>query len=157
MFDALPTYFGEEELKALRALEGQHILRVFYTIWRNNADKGGGFESLDWVEIQFESGHKITFHADEEEKGIEITPLNFGLEQTRIQQQFRGQVSLERVDMSQSPVWESLIGAPITAIGLLHMDKRQHPNHVFQLELGETSLEFTREEAGLLVRPVANT
>lgn len=154
MFDALPTYFGEDEIKALRALEGEQILRVFYTIWRNNSDKGDGFESLDWVELKFESGHSITFHADEEQQGIEIAPLNFGLEQTRIQQQFRGQVSLERVDMTMSPVWESLIGAPITAIGLLHMDKRQHPNHVFHLELGAKSLEFAREESGLIVKPL---
>lgn len=156
MFDAIPTYFGEEEIKALRSLEGQRILRVFYTIWRNNSTKGGGFESLDWVELKFENGHEITFHADEDAAGIEITPLNLGLEQTRVQQQFKGQVSLERVDMTDSPVWQALIGASISAIGLVHMDKRQHPNHVFHLEIDKQSLEFSRGDAGLIVRPFEN-
>ncbi|MEM7369404.1 MAG: hypothetical protein AAF587_12450 [Bacteroidota bacterium] len=147
----MPTYFNQEELAALQALEGKHLAQVFYTIWRNISKPEEPYEALDCLELRFADGDDIAFTRAEEGQGIQIEDYHFALEQTKVVQQFRGQVELERIDMSQSPVWQACIGLPVTAIGLEHHGPKLHPSHVIQIEFGRQTQEIALGEEGLIV------
>jgi hypothetical protein len=152
MHDILPTYFAPHEVQALHELQGKVLDRVVYTIWRNVAKPTESYEALEWVELNFTDGSMISLTAGEETTGLQLRELNFGLEQTRVQQQFRGQVELERVEVNGHPVWKEVIGLPITAIGLVMLDRDLYPNHLLQLELGPEMVEFSLGEEGMLVK-----
>lgn len=152
MIDPMPTYFNEQELNELRALKGKVLLRVLYTIWRNIANPAEPYEALDWIELIFVDGTEIAFTRAEESNGMEIRELNFAMEQTRIVQQFRGQVEWERVDMSSSSIWENCIGSPVTGIGLEHHGVNMHPSHTIHLTFGGQTQELGLGEEGLIVR-----
>lgn len=151
MLDFMPSYFNEVELAALRALEGKHLVKVLYTIWRNVSNPQEPYEALDCLELFLHDGSELAFTRAEEENSIQIGEYQFALEQTRVVQQFRGQVELERIDMSQSPIWETCIGRPITAIGLEHHGPNLHPSHIVQIELGGQTQEIALGEEGLIV------
>lgn len=147
----IPNHFLAEELTILKEMEGKQLARVVYTIWKNVAAKEGAYEALDWVELVFADGSKFDFTAGEETDGIHLRDFNFGLEQTRILQQFQGQVELDRVGMNESSVWKSAIGERLVSVGLLHDFDQQFQNHILQLEFGSHLIEFSLGEEGLIV------
>lgn len=151
MFEQIPGYFSLSELEQLAAVKNKTLEKVIYTVWKNLSSNGEGFESLDWVEFFFSENVQLTIHAGEDSSGISIEPLNYGLQQTRVLQQFRGQVVLDRIDMSHSPVWVALIGQKVDNIGLESHDHDQFANHMIQLGLGEKSVEISLGEEGLFV------
>ncbi|RMG72957.1 MAG: hypothetical protein D6722_04460 [Bacteroidetes bacterium] len=151
--DLIPSYFTEEELRRLRGLEQRLLARVWYVIWRNVAKPEAPYEVLEWISLQFADGERLDLRRSESETGgIELDGLNLGLEQTKVLQQFRGQVELERVDMSPSPVWDSVMGKPVTAVGLEQLDRDHFRNHVLHLEFGEEVVEIALNQEGLLAR-----
>ncbi|MEM7658244.1 MAG: hypothetical protein AAF399_19110 [Bacteroidota bacterium] len=152
MNDILPTYFAPHEVQELHELQGKVLDRVVYTIWRNVAKPTESYEALEWVELNFSDGSLMSLTAGEETTGIQLKELNFGLEQTRILQQFRGQVELERVEVNGHPVWQELIDLPITGIGLVMLDRDLYPNNLLHLEFGSATVEFSLGEEGLLVK-----
>ncbi|GAB4416807.1 MAG: hypothetical protein OHK0039_26480 [Bacteroidia bacterium] len=153
----LPNYFRPDELEALRYLQGRVLDKVLYTVWRNVADQTQPYALLEWVELYFGDGEVLALTSSEEEpRGLEIRPLNFGLEQTRVIQQFRGQVELERVDMSESPIWAGQIGSAVTAIGLVSFGEELYQNNLLHIEFESRRIEVSLNEDGLLVQ-VAET
>lgn len=151
--DLLPSYFTDEELHRLRALEGRLLARVSYLIWRNVARPEAPIEVLEWISLTFADGERLDLRRSESETGgLELHPLNLGLEKTRVLQQFRGQVALEAVDMSQSPIWEPVIGHPVTGVGMAQLDQHQFRNHFLHLEFGPEVLEIALNQEGLLAR-----
>ncbi|MDX2246703.1 MAG: hypothetical protein SF052_08015 [Bacteroidia bacterium] len=151
MFEQIPGYFSESEKKQLAAIQGETLERVFYTVWKNLSAHGEGFESLDWVELFFSENVHLTIHAGENSSGITIKPLNYGFEQTRVFRQFQGQVVLDRIDMSSSPVWVSLLGKKVISVGLEEHDHGQFANHIIQLGFEEKRVEIRMDEEGLWV------
>lgn len=152
MIDYFPGYFSNEELQKLSQVKGKVLTRVLYTVWENLTNRGEGYKSLDWVELFFSDGTDLTFRAMENSSGIEIQPLNYPFEQTRVLQQFKGQVRLERIDMGNSPVWAGIIGQPVLSIGMEEHAPGQFANHILQMEIGERIIEITYEEEGLTVK-----
>ncbi|MEZ4774484.1 MAG: hypothetical protein R3D00_14965 [Bacteroidia bacterium] len=152
MFEQIPGYFSLSELEQLAAVKGRMLEKVIYTVWKNLSSNGDGFESLDWVEFFFSENVQLTIHAGEDSSGISIEPLNYGIQQTRVFQQFRGQVVLDRIDMSVSPVWAALMGEKVSDIGLESHDHDQFANHIIQLELGGKRVEITMGEEGLIIQ-----
>ncbi|MEZ4826577.1 MAG: hypothetical protein R3C61_09835 [Bacteroidia bacterium] len=151
MFEQIPGYFSAAELAQLSAIKERSLEKVIYTVWKNLSSHGEGFESLDWVELFFSENTLLTFHAGENSSGIGIQPLNLSFEQNRIFHQFRGQVALDRIDMSHSPVWADLLGKKVTNIGLETHDHDHFANHIIQLDLGQNRVEIGMGEEGLIV------
>lgn len=147
--ELIPHYFNENELQALQQLEGKPIYRVVYTIWSNVAKQEEVYESLDWISLFFEKA-RVDFTVREDQQGMEIRELNFALEQTRIAQQFRGQVELRQVDMSESPVWEAVIGNPLNAIGFTSPMDGYFQSNLIRLEFLDKTVEIALGEEGLL-------
>ncbi|MDP5171361.1 MAG: hypothetical protein NWR72_14045 [Bacteroidia bacterium] len=150
--DLFPLNFTESELKDLNALEGRELSQVFYTVWNNLSAKGGDFQALDWVELFFADGHEIAFTAGEESDGLRVTELNFGLEQTRIQQQFNGQVMLQRLDVSSGAVWQAALGKKLLSVGMLEGPDGLIQNNQLQLNFSGVVMELALNEEGMLVR-----
>lgn len=147
--DLIPFYFNETELATLQGLQGKSLFRAVYTVWRNIAKKDDIYESLDWISLFFEGG-QVDFTVREDQQGMEIRPLNFALEQTRVAQQFGGQVELKQVDMSLSPAWEGTIGSPLQSIGFSSPMDGYFQSNLLQLEFSDKTVELSLGEEGLL-------
>lgn len=145
------TYFTPIELEQLRQLEDQQIETVLYTVWKNLANPDGTFEVLEWVELMLGDGRIIGFSTDEDHEGLRVGQLDFDAEKARVQMQFRGQVSLERIDMGPSPTWQTLIGQRITGVGLLPPEGGSYSNRMIQLLFPGNILELALNQEGLLV------
>lgn len=151
--DLFPHTFSEDELYALNSREGKRLTRVDYIIWQNLTTKGDGYQALDWVELTFEDGDKMALTAGEESDGLKLRELNFGLEQTRVQQQFNGQVKLERENVSTGSVWKRTIGNRLTSVGLLEGPDERIQNNQLQLDFEGVRIRFELNEEGMIVRP----
>jgi len=149
MQDILPTYFAPDELDRLRKMEGMKLVRVTYTVWRNVAKKDDVYEALDWIELYMDKA-KLSLGVNESQTGLVVKDFNFALEQTRIIQQFRGQVEIEQVDMSESSVWKHLIGQEVLSMGLMSLYRDLYQNHVIQLLFSADTIEITLGEEGLI-------
>ncbi|MEL6673197.1 MAG: hypothetical protein AAFR61_13430 [Bacteroidota bacterium] len=157
MFDFhIPQYFSQEELEALAHLQGARLEQIDYVIWRNIANPQEVYEALDWIVLGLDSGLEVALHVNADNKGIEVRPLDFeeAVELTKLQ--FNGQVELSRVDMSQSPHWQALMGKAITMVGLIDDGPAGAQNHLLQLQFGTQALEISLNEEGLLVKPVSS-
>lgn len=150
--DLFPLHFSDEELMVLHSKEGKRLASVDYIIWQNQSAKGDGYQALDWVELQFEDGDRIAFTAGEESDGLRIAPLDFPAEQLKIQQQFSGQVILEREPVSNGKVWNKAIGTPLSAVGLLEGPDGNIQNNQLQLDFNGIKIRFELHEEGMLVR-----
>ncbi|WNJ19395.1 hypothetical protein [Pontibacter sp. G13] len=152
MLDMFTNYFSPEDLSTLRSFQGSTLLRVNYVIWRNIAKPHDIMEVLEWIDLQFAEGGRLSITAGEESLGLELEDLNFGLEQTKVLQQFRGQVELEMIDMTDSPTWAGLAGQQLVAIGLMAHDRNQHPNKMIQFEFEDSMVDLAVQDEGLLVQ-----
>lgn len=123
-----------------------------YTVWHNLAQKGNDYQALDWVELIFEDGESVALTAGEHSDGLRITDLNFGLEQTKIQQQFNGQVMLDRSDVSTGQVWSPAIGNQLTSVGLLEGPDEKIQNNQLQFDFAGVKMLFELNEEGMAVR-----
>lgn len=150
--DLFPLHFTDQELFRLNALEGRTLTRVMYTVWHNIAQKGGDYQALDWVELIFEDGESVGLTAGDESDGLRITDLHFGLEQTKIQQQFNGQVMLDRSDVSTGQVWSPAIGNQLTSVGLLEGPDEKIQNNQLQFDFAGVKMLFELSEEGMAVR-----
>ena len=150
--DLFPLNFTDEELFHLNSKEGKRLAAVDYIIWQNMTAKGDGYQALDWVELQFDDGDRIAFTAGEESDGLRITELNFALEQTKVQQQFAGQVSLVRESVSNGQVWKRAIGNRLTSVGLLEGPDEKIQNNQLQLDFEGIRIRFELNEEGMIVR-----
>jgi hypothetical protein len=155
MHQLLPQYFAPYEVQQLHELKGKLLDRVVYTIWRNVAKPAESYEALEWLELNFQDGTQLSLTAGEETSGLQLKEFNFGLEQTRVIQQFRGQVELERVEMNDSPIWKNLIGEAVIGIGLVMMDRDLYQNHLLHLEFSPALVEISLGEEGLVIRQLA--
>ncbi|MDX2286300.1 MAG: hypothetical protein NW241_19175 [Bacteroidia bacterium] len=154
MSEWFPVYFSEEELESLQAQEGKRLHMAHYIVWQNLTANGEQFEALDWIELHWTDGSTVAFHADADTDAIRIRPLNFGLEQTRVLQEFGRQARLERIDMSLSPVWAPVIGRRLSGIGLDEFDAGLFRSELLQLGFEGLQIEIARDTEGLLARQV---
>ncbi len=150
--DLFPLHFTDDELFRLNELEGKVLSRATYVIWKNLTQKGDDFQALDWVKLDFEDGDQVVFTAGEESDGLRVTALDLGLEQTRIQQQFGGQVALEETDVSTGSVWGSAIGKKLTSVGLLEGPDKKVQNNQLQLDFEGKVIRFELNAEGMVVR-----
>ncbi|MDX1907865.1 MAG: hypothetical protein SF053_12600 [Bacteroidia bacterium] len=150
-----PDTFTPAELDTLASLDGKTLQKVIYTVWKNLTPGGGQFQALDWISLIWYDGARTDLHAVEDQPGIRIEPLNYGLEQTRVIQSLPGQVEMEQVDMTFSPVWMGLQGVSVTSIGLEEVDEDLFRNDVFHLEFEDTTIEISLGEAGMSARRLA--
>ncbi|MEO0896911.1 MAG: hypothetical protein AAFY71_10965 [Bacteroidota bacterium] len=148
--DYIPSYFNSEELNSLKAVEGVRLEKVLYTIWRNIAKKDAIYEALDWISLQFEDGQIIHLTTNEQQNGMTLGDLNFSLEQTKVIQQFNGQVELKQVDMSLSPIWKDVLGRPLDSVGLSSPLDGFFQSNVIQLAFSGKNIEISLGEEGLL-------
>ncbi|MCI4670244.1 MAG: hypothetical protein MRZ79_19060 [Bacteroidia bacterium] len=147
--DLIPFYFSEEELLKLKGVEGRSLSGVIYTVWRNVAKKAEIYEALDWISLFFEE-KRLDFTIREDQQGMELKELNFSLEQTRVAQQFNGQVELKQVDMSESPVWGKAIGLPLNSVGLSSPIDGYFQSNLLQLEFTQATMEIALGQEGLI-------
>lgn len=154
MHDILPSYFTPDEVFTLRETEGKKLVSTVYTIWKNVAKPEAAFQALDWISLGFGDGVALDIYGGAESEGIQIKPLNFSLLQTQIWQQFRGQVEIEQVEMSQSPIWQPVIGQRIQSIGLASPSDDLFQNHLIQIHATEMAIEISKDEEGLLAYPL---
>lgn len=150
--DLFPLHFTDAELHRLNSLEGKTLTRVMYTVWHNIAQKGNDYQALDWVELIFDDGESVALTAGEHSDGLRITDFNFGLEQTKIQQQFNGQVMLDRSDVSTGQVWSPAIGNKLTSVGLLEGPDEKIQNNQLQFDFAGEKMLFELNEEGMVVR-----
>jgi len=148
--DLIPFYFQEEELEQIAEAEGKRLEKVIYTIWRNIAKKEEIFEALDGISLFFEDGQRLDLLPREDQQGIEIRSLNFALEQTRVQQQFKGQVELKQVDMSLSPVWKDSLGQRLDSVGMNSPMDGYFQSNLIQLKFSGTQVEISMGQEGLI-------
>ena len=150
--DLFPNSFSDEELFFLNSKEGKRLTKVDYIIWQNLTAKGDGYQALDWVELTFDDGDKLALTAGEESDGLRIAELNFGLEQTKVQQQFDGQVKLERENVSSGSVWKRAMGNQLTSVGLLEGPDERIQNNQLQLDFDGARIRFELNQEGMIVR-----
>ncbi len=143
-------HFSLPELSALRQAQGQQVEKVFYTYWKNLAHPDGRFEVLEWVELLLGSGQVLAITTDEEHKGLILAEFNFGEEKVRIQRQFQGQVSLERLEQDLNPTWRNLFRRKLS-IGLLPPSQGNYPSQLLHLIFGNTLIEIGMDQEGLNV------
>ncbi len=148
--DLIPFYFQEEELEQIAKVEGKRLEKVIYTIWRNIAKTEEIFEALDGISLFFEDGQRLDLLPREDQQGIEVRSLNFALEKTRVQQQFKGQVELKQVDMSLSPVWKDSLGQRLDSVGMNSPMDGYFQSNLLQLEFSGTQVEVSMGQEGLI-------
>jgi len=154
MHPLFPTYFAPEELQVLRQLEGRILTHVSYIIWRNLASREGTYEVLEWIELGFADGFRLGFTAGPESDGVHLGAINLAEERAKVKQQFKGQVELAEVDMGDSSTWKSLVGEPLTSLGMGFPIGEDYPNDRLELIFVPHRIEIALNEEGLLARKV---
>ncbi len=149
--DLFPSNFTDVELAELKHLEGKILERVYYTVWKNLSSAGDQYQALDWIELVFSDGQEIAFTAGEHSDGLQIREFFFALEQTKIQQQFRGQVRLERMEVSGGEVWKEAIGQRLLALGMVERPDGLIQNNQLQLNFSGIVLALGLHEEGMTV------
>ncbi len=151
-YDLFPLHFSKEELAYLAQLQGKRLAGIHYLIWKNLSQRGGEFQALDWVVLDFEDGSILPFTAGEHSDALRIMPLDLDAETQRVELQFRGQVALEWADVSGGTVWAEAMGLPLQSIQTMEGPDGTIQNNEIQLDFGGVIMEIALNEEGLLVR-----
>lgn len=107
------NFFSPDELYAIAALVNEQLAGVVYHYWVNKASESP-FEVLDYITLAFRSGHSVTFTAGEESDGLKLADPDFNAIRTKLEEEFKGKVTIESRDVSKHKFWKAAIGREIT-------------------------------------------
>lgn len=144
------NFFTTDEVYKLAALVNETLASVTYHYWVNTA-QGQRFEVLDWITLHFESGNNLWLTAGEETDGIKLIEADFPSMQKRLEEEFKGAVTLESKDVSGHKLWKDAIGKAITPSLVHHEERVLNDSIAFHFEGSEDSLEIFLGIEGLEV------
>ena len=142
-------FFTTDEVYQITALVNEELAGVVYHYWINTAS-GQRFEVLDWITLVFKSGERMTFTAGLETDGIKIAEPDFEAERKRLEEEFKGTVTIESKDASKSKFWKETIGKSITPSLLKHEGRVLNDSLVLKFE-DDNSVEIFLGLEGLEV------
>jgi len=141
--------FSTDEVYQLLALVNETLSGINYHFWVNKA-QGQNFEVLDWIELQFESGHKMFLTAGVETDGIKLGEPDFELIRSNLRDEFKGVVTLESRNVSSHKIWAENLGKPIIPSLVKHEKGMINDSIVLKFEEGD-DVEITLGLEGLEV------
>jgi len=144
------NFFTTDEVYKLAALVNESLGSVSYHFWVNTA-QGQRFEVLDWISLHFVSGHSMWLTAGEETDGIKLIEADFPSLKKRLEEEFKGAVTLESKDVSGHKFWEGAIGKAITPSLIHHEDRVLNDSIALHFEGSEDSIEIFLGIEGLEV------
>jgi hypothetical protein len=144
------NFFTTDEVYKLAALVNESLESVSYHFWVNTA-QGQRFEVLDWISLHFVSGHSMWLTAGEETDGIKLIEADFPSLKKRLEEEFKGAVTLESKDVSGHKFWEGAIGKAITPSLIHHEDRVLNDSIALHFEGSEDSIEIFLGIEGLEV------
>lgn len=148
---SVPTHFSDEELALLNASEGKRLKSAYHIYWKNVANPDEVISVLDWLQLQFQDGDKITFHAGPESSGLSLVDFEYRIERLKVELQFNEQVMLEEQEVSQSRTWMPAIGRNLTTIDIRKDSYGNGRNNSIKLHFGGHVIEVRIGQEGLLI------
>jgi len=126
-------FYTPEELYEIYALVNETIREVHYHYWVNQA-KDHRYEVLDWIEFIFDSGKRMVLNAGVDSDGIKLHLPDIEAERAKLEDEFKGAVTIESRDVSSTKLWKAALGKAITPSLLKHEDKVLNDNMVLKFE-----------------------
>jgi len=143
------NFFTADELYQIAALVNETIASVDYHYWVNKAH-GQRFEVLDWITFNFHSGNQMWLTAGEESDGIKLMKGDIPHLKDKLENEFKGVVTLESKEVSGHKVWKDTLGKAITPSLIYVKENALNDSLVLKFE-GADSVEISLGIEGLEV------
>ena len=130
------NFFTVAEVYQLTEMVNETLSKVTYHYWVNRANDQL-FEVLDWITFEFSSGKSLSITAGEESDGIKLAEPNIDAERKRIEEEFKGVVTIESRDASKIKFWKDSIGKSITPSFIKHEGRVLNESIVLKFEEAE--------------------
>lgn len=126
---------------------------VYYHLWVNLVQADNQFIFIDTVELHFDNAKKLFFKINEEDTGFSIlTTYDFEKEQQLLEAEFKGALTLKRLDVSSAPLWVENIKTPLKTIKIETDDNPLSGDYVsITFEAGALEIDYD-QESGLTVQ-----
>ena len=130
------NFFTVAEVYQLTEMVNETLASVSYHYWVNRA-QGQLFEVLDWITFHFESGQSLSITAGPDSDGIKVSEPNIEAERKRLEEEFKGVVTIETRNASKIRFWKDAIGKSITPSFIKHEGKVLNDSIVLKFEGAE--------------------
>jgi hypothetical protein len=130
------NFFTVAEVYQLTEMVNETLASVSYHYWVNRA-QGQLFEVLDWITFHFESGRSLSITAGPDSDGIKVSEPNIDAERKRLEEEFKGVVTIESRNASKIRFWKDAIGKSITPSFIKHEGKVLNDSIVLKFEEAE--------------------
>ena len=130
------NFFTVAEVYQLTEMVNETLANVTYHYWVNRAN-GQLFEVLDWITFNFDSGKNLSITAGPESDGIKVSEPDIDTERKRIEEEFKGVVTIESRDVSNTKYWVDTIGRSITPSFIKHEGRVLNDSIVLKFEGAE--------------------
>ncbi|MFM2286851.1 MAG: hypothetical protein RLZZ543_2348 [Bacteroidota bacterium] len=130
------NFFTVAEVYQLTEMVNETLASVSYHYWVNRA-QGQLFEVLDWITFHFESGRSLSITAGPDSDGIKVSEPNIDSERKRLEEEFKGVVTIESRNASKIRFWKDAIGKSITPSFIKHEGKVLNDSIVLKFEEAE--------------------
>jgi len=126
-------FFLTDELYQLTELVNETLAGVIYHYWVNTSNEQP-FEVLDWITLAFDSRRTITLTAGLETDGIKLVKPDFDAEGKRLNEEFKGLVTIENRNVSNHEIWKDALGKAITPSFLKFEGRALNDSFVLRFE-----------------------
>jgi hypothetical protein len=126
-------FFTVAEVYQLTELVNETLRDVIYHYWLNKAEENN-FEVLDWIELRCESGKNLMLTAGLETDGIKIVDINIQDEKKRLEEEFKGLVSIVSKSAAKHKHWADCLGKAITPSFVKHDGRALNDSFVLKFE-----------------------
>jgi hypothetical protein len=130
------NFFTVAEVYQLTEMVNETLASVSYHYWVNRA-QGQLFEVLDWITFHFDSGRSLSITAGPDSDGIKVSEPNIEAEGKRLEEEFKGVVTVETRNASKMHYWIDAIGKSITPSFIKHDGKVLNDSLVLKFEGAE--------------------
>lgn len=130
------NFFTVAEVYQLTEMVNETLASVSYHYWVNRA-QGQLFEVLDWITFHFDSGRSLSITAGPDSDGIKVSEPNIEAERKRLEEEFKGVVTIETRNASKIRFWKDAIGKSITPSFIKHEGKVLNDSVVLKFEGAE--------------------
>ncbi|HOY48699.1 MAG TPA: hypothetical protein PL185_07320 [Flavobacteriales bacterium] len=130
------NFFTVAEVYQLTEMVNETLASVSYHYWVNRA-QGQLFEVLDWITFHFDSGRSLSITAGPDSDGIKVSEPNIEAERKRLEEEFKGVVTVETRNASKIRFWKDAIGKSITPSFIKHEGKVLNDSVVLKFEGAE--------------------
>jgi len=130
------NFFTVAEVYQLTEMVNETLASVSYHYWVNRA-QGQLFEVLDWITFHFDSGRSLSITAGPDSDGIKVSEPNMEAERKRLEEEFKGVVTVETRNASKMRFWKDAIGKSITPSFIKHEGKVLNDSVVLKFEGAE--------------------